>query len=205
MNRSTVKKPVIAVDVDEVLLPLHRHFLDHHNAVYGTDFVYPDPLGRYLLQEFTGEDGAVVIEKLQKFYASGETRHLQPLPGAVKAIKRLSKRYDLVIISNQQQFQGEYTKVVLREQFDEIFREVYFTASPIPGHRPELKSELCKRVGARYLIDDALKNALHCAAEGIEVILFGDYYWNRHESLPGGIARCRDWPAVLEYFDGRDG
>lgn len=196
-------RPVIAVDIDEVLLPLHEHFLYHHNEQYGTKFVYPDPEGRYLLQEFTGEEVPVLLQKLRTYYESGETKHLQPLPGAVAAIKQLRKRYDLVIISNQQLFQGKYSQIAIKKHFGNAFKDIYFTALPAPGHDPLSKSEICKKVGATYLVDDTIKNAVHCAAEGIEVILFGDYHWNKQEDLPAGITRCRDWQEVLEYFDGK--
>ncbi|HSX36888.1 MAG TPA: hypothetical protein VLG13_02090, partial [Patescibacteria group bacterium] len=94
-------KPIIAVDVDEVLFPLHLPFLIHHNAKYDTEFVYPDPEGRYYLNEFSGDNLKIIMRKLRHYYKSGETAHLQPLPGAIKAINKLHKRFDLVILSSQ--------------------------------------------------------------------------------------------------------
>ncbi|HSX37066.1 MAG TPA: hypothetical protein VLG13_03040, partial [Patescibacteria group bacterium] len=95
------KKPIIAVDIDEVLFPLHEHFLKHHNEQYGTDFIFPDPEGRYYLNEFSGDNLKIIMRKLRHYYKSGETAHLQPLPGAIKAINKLHKRFDLVILSSQ--------------------------------------------------------------------------------------------------------
>jgi len=92
------------------------------------------------------------------------------------------------------------------------------------------KSAVCKRVGAAFLVDDSIHNALEVVENGppgIRVALFGDYLWNRHWTdmtreefaksheermslgyvddlsftvLPDTIARCSTWSAVLEFL-----
>lgn len=52
-------------------------------------------------------------------------------------------------------------------------------------------------------IDDQLKHCQAAASLGIKAVLLGDYPWNRTEKLPSGVTRCKDWPAVLEYFNER--
>lgn len=44
------------------------------------------------------------------------------------------------------------------------------------------KTDMCKEIGAKLLIDDSLKYARGCAHDGIKVLLFdhkGDYSWNK--------------------------
>lgn len=195
-----MKKPIIAIDIDEVLFPLHEPFLLHHNQQYGTKFSYPDRQGRYYMQEFTGEDETVMVEKLRRYYASGETRHLQPLPGAAAAVKRLQQNFDLIVLSNQQLFQGEYTRAAIQQEFGDVFRKIYITGS-LPSNHAVTKAMLCKKYVVDTLSDDNAATAINCAAEGINVILFGDYHWNKLDDLPAKVTRCKDWAAVLEYFD----
>lgn len=197
-------RTVIAIDVDEVLLPLHEPFLLHHNRRYGTEFVYPDPEGRYYLNEFTGDNFKITMKKLRQYYKDNTDAHLVPLPGAVEAIKQLHERYDLVIVSSQQLFQTKYTKVALQQHFGDVFKEVHFTASNPLKRKQIHKSDVCLQLGAEYLVDDHVSNAINCAEAGIRVVLFGDYHWNREEAIPAGVVRCKDWREVLEYFDGKD-
>ena len=35
--------------------------------------------------------------------------------------------------------------------------------------------------------------------KGVDAVLFGSYGW-QHEA-PEHLPRCKDWPAVLEFFD----
>ena len=44
----------------------------------------------------------------------------------------------------------------------------------------------------------------HCISASeyqVEAILFGEFGW--HLDVPNNMQRCKDWPAVLEYFNGR--
>jgi hypothetical protein len=53
----------------------------------------------------------------------------------------------------------------------------------------------------REKIDDQPKHCVAAADIGIKALLFGEYSWNRTDTLPVGVARVKDWVAVLQYFD----
>jgi hypothetical protein len=85
---------------------------------------------------------------------------------------------------------------------------------------------MCSAIQARVLVDDALHYAQQCAghldhvrfweydvswsrcdavprlplfltsALHVQVILFGDYAWNKAAGLPAGVTRALDWKAV---------
>ncbi|KAG8939669.1 hypothetical protein FRC04_006076 [Tulasnella sp. 424] len=93
----------------------------------------------------------------------------------------------------------------------------------------KFKVEVIKSLGAVLLIDDALENAITCAAARIRVLLFGDYPWSKRHSrlltprdlmsreqriqageekywerevvteLPPGIRRVGGWQDVVEW------
>lgn len=201
-------KPIIAIDIDEVLSPLHRPFLIHHNQVYGTDFVYPDLEGRYYLEQFTSDAPEVTESKIREFvdHPSFETV-IVPLPGAIEAIKHLKKSFDLVIVTSRQPFYRKVTERFLKRYFPRQFNDVHFIPhfAGAALNPAAAKLTICEKVGASYLIDDNASTAMHAAEKGIGALLFGDYHWNQTDGLPEGVTRCKDWPAVLEYFDGRDG
>ena len=198
---------IVAVDIDEVLQPLHAPFLAHQNNIYGTDFQYPDGEGRYYLEQFTGESSEVVEEKLKTYVESAEFKDLKPLPGAIQAIEWLkSQDYTLVVITARQHFFMEATHNFLDSHFPRAFDNVRFIDHYVGAAlKPaDAKLEICKEVGAEILIDDNIDTARAFASTGKSALLFGHYHWNKDERLPDGVIRCADWSAVKEYFEARE-
>jgi hypothetical protein len=66
------------------------------------------------------------------------------------------------------------------------------------------KGEQYRQLGADYVIDDYLKHCVAGVQEGTEAVLFGNFPWNQSDKLPEGVARCKDWVAVLEHFRGKE-
>lgn len=195
-------KSLIAIDCDEVLLPLHEPFLKHHNETYGTAYAYPDPEGRYYLHQFIGEHHDVVTQKLKTYSNSPEFAKLAPLAGAIKTINHLITRFRFVGITARQDFMQEVTFATLSQNFGSAFEDIHFTPYNGKGEHSS-KLQLCKELGSRFIIDDNLHTVTECAAGGMEAILFGEYHWNKTNTLPAHVTRCQDWTAVKDYFDAR--
>ena len=120
------------------------------------------------------------------------------LPSALFVINQLSDRYDFVVVTARHPARGDMTKTWLKEMFPDHMIDVHFSGA----HRDErglTKGQICKKLGASYLIDDNVEHCLGAAKEGIDAILFGTYGW--HDGAPEHLVRCKDWPAVLEYFE----
>ena len=86
-----------------------------------------------------------------------------------------------------------------------MFSEVYY-AGIWDTHAKDahlaMKAEICREIGADYLIDDQTKHCFAAAEAGIPAILYRDYPWNRNGQLPTGVTRCRTWQDVEQYFEG---
>lgn len=197
-----MKKPLIAIDCDEVLMPLHEPLMLHHNDTYGTDYAIPDPAGRYYLDQYTDEPHDVVMDKVRRFVGSPEFGGLEPIKDSVETINHLTNRYTLAVVTARQDFMQEITKETLRRYFGKSFESIHFT--PYAGNgKHASKLEVCQELGANFIIDDTLLTVTSCAKAGLEAILFGEYHWNKSVHLPPGVSRCKDWAAVKEYFDAR--
>jgi len=96
----------------------------------------------------------------------------------------------------------------IKRHFGDVFEEIHFAGiwDNLDGNVLEKlkldKTEICKQIGADYLIDDQPKHCIAAADAGIKALLFGDYKWNRNTKLKTGMTRVNNWQEVLEYFDG---
>lgn len=63
------------------------------------------------------------------------------------------------------------------------------------------KTEVCRQIGADYLVDDQIKHCVSAAEAGIQTLLFGDYAWNKLDTIPANLTKVKDWQEVKAYFD----
>ena len=125
------------------------------------------------------------------------------MDGAKEALAELGKNFKLVIITTRMTVVNQLTKDWLDLHYPGIFDEVVFSGfydKLTPDSKYKTKGELAKEAGASYLIDDQPKHVIAAAKLGIKGLLFGDYGWNRVDTLPDGVVRVKDWKEVLMYF-----
>jgi len=198
-------RKIIAIDVDDVLGSQNEAMMRFANKKYGLkhtieDYTVEGPYWGYWENVWgvTPEEGE---RRVQEYHDSGGLDTHEPLFQAIEAIKQLQKKFDLVVITARQDTYKEQTHAWLEKHFSAAFKDVHFLAIWNDGPK-ETKAEVCKRMGAAYLIDD---NADHCrlASEvGVQALLFGVYGWNKAvNDLPSGVVRVKDWGEVLEYFE----
>lgn len=195
-------KQTIAIDIDEVLSPLHDLFFAHHNEVYGTNYPIRDPKGGYFIHEYSDEPKDQLLERIKKFVESEAFKNIVPLEYAVEVLNALQKRFSLIIITSRQDFYEDLTHQWLDKHFPTVFSEVRFTEY-IQGKGAQIpKSKICVDMGAEFIIEDNLDTVLDCAKAGVTSLLFGDYPWNQMHKTPKGVVKVKDWKAVEEYFRG---
>lgn len=199
-----MSKEIIAVDVDDVLVPHFEDLIAWYNREYGTSLQ---------LSDNHSNDNAVwgtktereAIMRVERFYETDEFLNGQPALEAQEILKELNKRYDLIIITARDSKIEAATRNWIDAHFYQLFRIVHFTAQYSLDSPRLRKADICLESGAKYLIDDTPHHVLPAAKEGVNGVIFGDYPWNQTNELPENVVRCKDWPAVLEYFGGRDG
>jgi 5'(3')-deoxyribonucleotidase len=196
-----MNKPVIAVDIDEVLFPNVKVLLPYFNKVSGTD-VKAEQMKSYFIEDLTGESTESVLKKIEAHVKGSDYDDTETVEKAIESIKLLRQNYDLIVVTSRQVFWRGYTEKFLQKHFAGVFKDLHYTHTLEAPDSSRPKFEICKEIGAKYLIDDHLSNVTTCAENGIKAILFGDYPWNQTNKLPEGVTRCKDWPAVLEYFEG---
>ena len=206
----TGKKPVVAVDIDEVLAAFVPGLLKFHNAEYGTTLRVED-FHSYRFCEVWGGTNDEAMEKVYRFFDSSYFESLEPIHGASEVLKRHQSFFQFVCVTSRQYDIIEQTKAWIGNHFPGIVDEILFgnhwtRDAPDPDHLTEnkrTKREMCNSIGAVALIDDSLKYASQCSAElgpqGFSVALFGEYAWNRGET-PSAAVRTKDWTEVDDFL-----
>jgi 5'(3')-deoxyribonucleotidase len=201
-----MNKPIIAVDIDEVLCLFAEGFVAFSNERWGTHLRVED------YHEHWGEVWNVDIEEVNKrnniLWKEDAPIGYRSFEDAKAVLNKLSDRYKLIVVTARPSLAESVTKAWIRKEFGNIFDDLvlvgfYDNGFSTTGHALT-KGSVLHELKADYIIDDQPKHCLSAAEHGIQALLFGDYNWNRDVALSEGVVRCRDWRAVGEYFDGQD-
>ena len=163
-----------------------------------------------LCQEVWGGTREEATVRVHDFFASPFFAAIRPIDGSVEAVRRLRRRFRLVIVSSRVYALRSATEEWLSAHFGSCFDAVY-----LGNHygregsgAPKSKPELCRAAGAEWLIDDGLHYCEQVAADGVRAILFdwnGMYSWNHSASAERlsalRIVRAKDWPQIVDILE----
>lgn len=198
-----MKKPIIAIDIDDVLAVNVPEFITYSNQKWGTRLTLDDYDEHW--SKLWAVDHAEVEKRASEWHGSGIFRRYQKIDGAHGVLQRLKKKYELVIVTARRIELEQDTLAWIEEYFPEFFSEIHFAGMwdkiSSTSHL-ETKAGLCREIGADFLIDDQPKHCLAAAEVGLQVLLFGKYPWNKAVNDSDNLKRAVNWQEVAEYFDG---
>jgi uncharacterized HAD superfamily protein len=137
------------------------------------------------------------IRKVNDFQRSEYFKQIIPLTDSLDAIKVLSQKNRLFIITARPSFVREETERWVDQFFNGNFSGIFYSSNHYSGEPGKQKSEICKDLGVSVMVDDSLDYLVQCAAGGIKGVLF-DYPWNQNGHLPPQITRVKNWQEALE-------
>lgn len=178
---------IILTDIDDVLTPGDT-FSEFNNEYFGTHTKLED-WKTYYLRDLIGISEEEELRRLEIYYQTPHFTDARRKEGAEEVIAQLSKEHDIFAATKRPLHTEETTRAYLAKYFPGI-RDVFF------AKKGEGKPEICRRLGAKLMMEDNLTQAIECYLAGIKVILF-DYPWNQG-TLPRDISRVKSWPEVLE-------
>jgi uncharacterized HAD superfamily protein len=215
----------IAVDVDEVLVPLAKHFFTYHNKKFGTN-VNPDTMAHYRYNDHLGVSFHETISIVHEYYKTDDFRNMPCFEDARKAlavlsrtaglspgrvlehaqkspaISDISKKHELIVISSRYGEARGFTKEWINREFPGVFSDVVFSAEThydkeyIEKHHLKEKAFVCCELNVDLMIEDSLYHSLECAKRGVKVFLL-DKPWNQG-SLAENVTRVKSWNEILE-------
>jgi len=192
------RKTAIAIDADDVLAGHAEAFINFSNSNYGTDFSLEDYHDNWPeLWDITHEE---MEKRAKKFHTTESVAEYGLINEADAAIKSLSERYRLFVVTARPKYNIEPTRQWIDRHFSGAFDGIHFV--PIWEINNQVtKADICRQIGADYLIDDLARHCNVAAEAGIKALLFGDYTWNRNEPVTLSVVRVKDWKEVLRYFE----
>mmetsp|Transcript_22462 Transcript_22462/g.49047 ORF Transcript_22462/g.49047 Transcript_22462/m.49047 type:complete len:243 (-) Transcript_22462:148-876(-) len=198
------RKPVLAVDMDEVIVGYLPAFIRFSNSMYGTCLSLHE-FDSYFFWQVPGcnlPSRQASIERVHEFHGSPYfEKAVKPIEGAREALTSLQRYYELHIVTARQHSVADATHACLAEHFPGVFSGVHFGNHFGVSGKKVSKADLCRQIGAVAIIDDSLSHCCECAEAGIFAFVFGEYGWNRprgdaDQSWPNLVMRVPDWKAV---------
>lgn len=197
-----MRKLVIAVDCDDVIVSTAPATLDYYNHKYGTNVPLRDFYSNDL-SLWKAPDNDTAVRRFNEFIESEEFFDLAPTKEAIGVLQDLAAYHELHVVTGRPDFVEASTLAWLQRHLPDIFKTAvftnYFTLSDGIA-KPRSKAEVCQEIGADYLIDDHLHHAEMVASEGINVLLFGDFPWNQADTLPPRVTRVDGWTQVRKIL-----
>ena len=200
------KKPIVTFDIDDVLAASTeaiRLFVNAHTGaeLRPEDYKVPGPYWDYHPQVWE-QHGLKMTQADLEAALPHDPSIIQPYEGALEALETLAERFTLAAVSARSGIWEKAAREWLALHFGDLFEIVHF-AGGTDGSHTETKGEMCVALGAKWHVDDHLDHCVDALAHGVQPILFGEYGWQSGK-VPSGVVRCKDWPAVLDYFDDVD-
>lgn len=192
-----MRRLVIAVDCDDVLVQTTPFFVNAYNEKYGTNVVLADARDGNGAS-WGGVDDEVVMDRWRRLMDTDGYKGLRPDPLEVILLHELAQHHELHLVTARKENEREFTQLMLDTALEGVFTSMEFVGWD------GSKGEVCKRLGADVLIDDSANHLHDALAQGLPAggaILFGDYAWNSASHMHDDLVHCVDWPGVKNVID----
>lgn len=196
-----MSKKTIAIDIDDVLAAGAEAFIAYSNERWGLRLTLDDYDEQW--SEVWKTDFEETQRRALEWHHSGVVGKKRHYPDAGPVLRKLRAHYELVVVTSRRRVLLPETDAWLKQHFPGVFSAVHYAGIwdvAKKDNHTATKAELCREIGADYLIDDQLKHCFAAADAGINTILYGDYSWNRTDYLPDGVTRCVSWQDVEDFF-----
>ncbi|XP_051150701.1 uncharacterized protein LOC127265071 isoform X2 [Andrographis paniculata] len=175
------EKIMVAVDVDEVL----GNFVSALNQFIAARYSLKCSVSEYHVYEFF------------KIWNCSRDE------GAQMALQRLSEIYNLCIVTSRQNAIKDHTIEWIEKHYPGLFQEIHFGNHFALDGQSRRKSDMCKSLGAKILIDDNPRYATECAEAGIKVLLFdyeNSYPWCKVDTKHPLVTKVYNWEEVEDQL-----
>ncbi len=184
-----MKKLIIAIDCDDVLVETTKYITDEYNNRFGTNVVYENA---YMFDSPDWDaDNDTRYHRVHEIIRGEGFAELKPRNDAIEVVNRLSKQHELHLVTARDMSVEFVTIQMLNQYFPDCFTEL--------NHIGETsKGEVCRAIRADVLVDDHMKHLQNAHDCGVGfTIWFGNYPHHAHDKGKTNYdAQCKDWYEV---------
>lgn len=190
------KKPVVAIDFDDIVAGFNMAYHQWHNRHFGTAFLYHE-LVTFDMCALYGIDMATLSKRVSLFVEEYHNEIL-PIEGAREGLRRLATACDLHVVTSRCESLHDVTVGWVKAAAVEYFAAYHFTNgfNSIFPERTRRKADVCREIGAIALVDDADHNALEAAQSGLRVFML-ERPWNGNKPHKL-VTRLRSWEGIAD-------
>lgn len=188
--------PVLALDLDDTLCPFVEGLSGHLQSAGRGEFTCRD----YVTYNFSKvwQTSADASLSLVRNFLGDHSLGLDPLSGAVDAVRQLSLLSRVVVVTSREPQFRQVTEAWIQQHFGSLIEDIVLTGNQFSNSHRRSKGVACRRLGATHLIDDQIRHLSSARRHGISTILFGQYPWQHHTRL--AYPRLTDWHEVHDGF-----
>lgn len=181
-----MKRLVVAIDCDDVLIHATEHIVTTYNKLYGTKVLLEH--AHISGNEERQADRQEVFQRLNDIQRTSEYAAIVPPPETVQVIARLAKIHELHMITARPPEVLEVTQRMVEQHFPDCFISIDHLGPD------ESKGKACAKLHADMLIDDNIRHLLAAREYGVEWrIWFGKYAWQDEADSAIYTNRVSDW------------
>jgi uncharacterized HAD superfamily protein len=193
------KNLIVAIDFDDVCVDFNSMFAEYNRVHHGTSYTRED-IQDFDLSKLLKCSQEEALQRALEFVHSELHTMTQPILGAVEALAHLrTQGAELHVVTARDKVIETPTTHLIKKHFSPGFHGVHFLHENYQKVMGE-KGDVCARLCADFLIEDALHNALHFSMKTTQVLLF-DTPWNQREDLPEHVTRTFGWNHALEIIE----
>jgi hypothetical protein len=191
-------KPVLGVDLDDVILDFNESLQAFHNSRFGTS-VRREDVVTYDIEKIWGCSAEEASRRIFDFCRSDEHSMASPVSGAFEGVRHLGKSHELNVISSRGDQVKDPTLRWIRKHFDGHFASIVLTNQyfGLP-EKVRSKADVCRELGVGVMIEDSMSQAKEIAASGCRVLLL-DCPWNQGD-LPENVTRIYSWKEIVAHL-----
>lgn len=203
-----MSREIVGVDFDDAIVNENDTLRLHMNETHGwshtvEDYLVPDEYWGYWERRWPVDEETAV--QLFEAYSASDVKRNLPLieHNVVDKLRLIKQNRDLVIITSRGEGHVDATLATIEAEAPDLFSDIHFVHRWSANTRAT-KAEICREIGADYLVDDSFDHCALAAKVGVHGLVFGHHGWNSWQPLQPNMVRVPNWDAVVEYFNERD-
>ena len=202
-------KPIIAIDIDDVLSSSAKAFVEFSNERWGTTLEpddYDEDWARMWELDGANAEHLEIVKTRGNEILTYSVPRMDHTPDAYEVLKQLREHYTLIVVTSRRTNLKADTLAWIKERYAGIFEDdtIYFTGfydDLTTSSWAKTKGDILRDLNVSYLIDDQVKHCNSAAVHDIKALQFGGFGPQVSQPVHELVVRVKTWNEILEYFN----